>query len=228
MYTLEKECPICGTYFTGRSDKQFCSGRCRVAAHRQGILSDEELEEREEEQAGAHRQPGDESSWESNLSLRQPALQVREPQDTPSTTSADEKVDVNAMIRACLVRYDEQEAAAKAIRQQQADAALAHEMHAIYVKVVEPFLYHESQRLDSETLQELADSLMDARENYKAHPYLSQTGHVARLRLDDLWDALLIVQETQQEAKASWLSGRTGRYELKGKWRKQLRERLLE
>ncbi|UOQ66789.1 hypothetical protein [Hymenobacter volaticus] len=221
---LDKQCPICGTYFVGRSDKQFCSGRCRVSAHRQGYLSEEE---HEEEQDDGRLLPAPEPAWEPDLPWLQPIIRSDNQGSIADPASAGKQADITALIRAAITRSNEQDTAAELARQQQADAALAREIHEVYVKAIEPFLHCEGQRLDSNMLQAIADCLIDAREDYKDHPYLSQPDHVARLRLNDLWDALLIVQEAQQEAKASWLSGRTAHYDLKGKWRKQLRERLL-
>ena len=225
MYTLDKECPVCGTYFTGRRDKQFCSGRCRVTAHRQRGLSDES--EEEEECTDAYEQPVTETNREADVPWQKPASRAGELHDRTHLNLADEETDVADIIQSCFTQYRMQEAAAQRARQQQANAVVAQQIHVVYVKAIEDFLQWEGQRLAVKNLQELADSLLDAKENYKTHPYLTQPAHVAQLRLDDLRDALLIVRKTQQEAMDSWL-GRTGCYELKGKWRKQLRKRLLE
>jgi hypothetical protein len=226
MDILDKQCPICGTYFAGRSDKQFCSGRCRVSAHRQGYLSEEDLDEQDEQPDDGRRLPSPASTWEPDLPWLQPVPRSETQGGITSSTSTSEPVNITALCRAALARFKQEEIAAQVARQQQGEAALAQEIHTVYIKAIEPFLHHEGQRLHSTLLQALADCLIDAREDYKAHPYLTQPGHVARLRLNDLRDALLIVQEAQQEARAL-LSGRIARYDLKGKWRTQLRERLL-
>jgi hypothetical protein len=210
MSTPEKECLVCGAVLYGRADKSYCSVKCRVKAHRQ---EQAELVEQEDES-------------EQELSDLPWLSEAEEP--TPSETDEDEDVDMQEVVEKHFSKFKAKEEKQRLAQQEQDQIAQASEVHQVYVEAIESFLYWEGQEIGKAVLRELLALVIDSREGYKNHPHLSKPGSTARQRLDDLRDATEVLQEVYKEAQRNWLFGSTSSYELKNKWKKQLRGRLFQ
>ncbi|TGE18673.1 hypothetical protein [Hymenobacter elongatus] len=203
MNSSEKSCLICDNPLYGRADKTTCSDACRVRLHRQ--RQNDALAEIQEDKMPL--------SSQRHTPLDLPWLTQGLPPARPATVQTRWEQEP-----------ENQEEAAD--RKRTSEVALAKEMHQHYVKVVEPFLQKEQQRLSAPQLRRMLRFSIDAYEDYKQHPHLAEEGSRAQKCQKDLRGIISLLQDTLQEAKDSWLSD-TGRYELNTKWRKQLRDRLL-
>ena len=202
MNTSEKTCVICDSPLYGRADKTTCSDACRVKLHRQ----------RQNEEVQESNEKSEELSTGHNAPLDLPWLSQQ-----PITSTE----------RDYLNRRDGAEDHNNAAEQKRSnEAALAKQMHGHYVKVVESFLQKENERLHPHELTRMLRFTTKAYEDYKLHPQLAKQGSVVQKRQNDLREIILILQETHQEARESWRN--TSKYELTEKWRRRLRERLLE
>ncbi|SHI90462.1 hypothetical protein SAMN02745146_1865 [Hymenobacter daecheongensis DSM 21074] len=218
MNFSEKECSVCGEPISGRTDKTFCSVACRVRAHRQRQV--ESIDVDFEDVSSTKLTP-----VTGLLPWHEPAP----PASTPlSVVSFQPVSSASHAVGDYMTRYRAEQAAQEAEQKRRHEEALCREVHEHYVQAIEPFLEYEGQRLHMKQLQQLLDVVVDAREDYKQHPHLAQPESVARQRLNDLWDVAQELRETQQEAQSSFFTGQKARYDLTKKWRKQLRERLLE
>jgi predicted nucleic acid-binding Zn ribbon protein len=210
----EKECASCGKPFQGRIDKAFCSTACRVRAHRQRQEETDDIAFEDVTNAAPPPVTTDELPWVQPSTV--PVVQVLPGYGTSNVAGS------------YLDRWRAEEAAEAAEQQQRHLVALASEMHTHYVEAIEAFLDYEGQLLGEKLLQELMEFALDAREAYKQHPQLKEPDSDARRRLNDLRDAALVLRDTWQEAHGRMFSGRKASYDLPKKWRKKLRDRLLE
>ncbi|RYU83816.1 hypothetical protein [Hymenobacter persicinus] len=218
MNISEKECSVCGEPIAGRTDKTFCSAACRVRAHRQRQVESIDVDFEDVSSAKAAPVTGL-LPWQEPAPPVAPPLSVVSYQPVSSTFHPGNDY---------LTRYRAEQAAQEADQKRRHEEALCREVHEHYVQAIEPFLEYEGQRLHVKQLQQLLDVVLDAREDYKQHPRLAQPENVVRQRLNDLWDVAQELRETQQEAQSNFFTGQKARYDLTKKWRKQLRERLLE
>ncbi|MBH8567672.1 hypothetical protein KB206_02170 [Microvirga sp. STS02] len=202
MNTPAKTCVICYSPLYSRADKTTCSDACRVRLHRQ--RQNEDIHEPDEE--------GNGQSTGHDALLDLPWLRQQ-----PITSTE----------RDYLNRRDEPEDHEGASEQKRSsEAALAKQLQADYVKIVESFLEKEHKRLRSRQLRQMLRTSMYTYESYKLHPQLTQAGSNAQKCQKDLREIIIIIQETHQDAQNGWLS-HTSQYELTKKWRRQLQERLL-
>ena len=202
MNPSEKSCIICGTPLHGRSDRTTCGDACRVRLCRQ--RQTESLEETSED-------------------VGLPTTGHYAPSDLPWL---EEQPPINA-ISGHRNRWNEQVDQVDEVEQKRSnEAALAKEVHQHYTKVVSPFLQKDNVRLQPRQLRRMLMFTTDAYEDYKLHPHLAQPDSIAKKRLKDLRDIILLLQETYQESKTNWSN--TGKYELTNKWRRQLYERSLD
>jgi uncharacterized Zn finger protein (UPF0148 family) len=216
MLISEKHCPVCGTSFFGRTDKAFCSAACRVRAYRHRQTDD--LIEVEIQEDSPVESTGGGPEYSTALVLAPPPVPSL---PVASTGGSSGRVDY-------LQQWREEEAARKLDRQRQEELLQAQKAHKYYEEVIESFLYYEGQKLPEEELEELLASALDGVKHYKSHPGLKEPNSDARHRLNDLRDAVLLLRNTWQDAQSRTFTGRKACYELPKKWRKQLRERLLE
>ncbi|MCC3160851.1 hypothetical protein LJ737_26675, partial [Hymenobacter sp. 15J16-1T3B] len=175
-------------------------------------------------------------------------LEVEPPEDTPVDSTGAEPAYSTALVPSqppasflpaisnsgssgrlnYLQQWREEEETRKREQQRKEELARAQQAHQYYEEAIEAFLYWEGQKLPDEELEKLLVLVLDGLEHYKSHPQLKEPGSEARLRLNDLRDAALVLRDTWQEAQGRIFTGYKASYELPKKWRKQLRERLLE
>jgi hypothetical protein len=204
-----KSCP-CGAQFEGRADKEYCSAACKSHFYRQRL---------EEGTATQAQQP-------MGIVPARPTKQITgvalapAPEDEAEEyeyTEADELEEVPAWKRW------EQERAAERLQQELAD------LHQVYCEAAEAFLHAEGLRLSLEDFAELLADLEDWIAVYRKHPHLANPEHVARKRLDDLYDMRdMLREDIQAIRRKSFLHAKVSEFHLTDKWRKKLRQRMID
>lgn len=203
MNYSEKCCLICDAPLYGRADKTTCSDACRVRLHRQRQDdAAQETDEADEQPPTGHQAPLD-LPW-----LTQQPFTYPEPTylDHPAAQETNQQTTEQKHAR---------------------EVALAKQLQQHYVKVVRPFLENEQHQLHVPQLRRMLERSIDAYKAYKSLLPLALADSTAQQQQKDLRDISLLLQETYQAAKESWLSKKS-QYEVRKKWRRQLQERLWE